>query len=90
MENIIINAAISEEELQTIAQANFGRELAGIELNRIREGWLDSDKVHFARLDMVCRAIEDALDTKNNVWREIDTEYESSKGPSSAIKIQGN
>jgi hypothetical protein len=67
---IKIDIKINEEEIQQYSKDNFGRELTGIELNRIRQSVWD-----MARFHLMYDAIEEAMDNKNDGWFEIDQDY---------------
>lgn len=78
-DRVVIEIIISEGMIQSDAEANFGRELTDVELNRVREGYFDNDDVFFAINDIIRAAIEDALDDKNNAWGDIDKEFLETK-----------
>lgn len=79
MDKIIFTIEFSEEEIQSFAETNFGRELTDIELNRIKEAWWDSEKVSFIRLDVLHAVIQEAMDTKNSDWSGIDNDFLAKK-----------
>lgn len=71
----IINLEIDEEELQSFAEANFGRELSDLELHRIKEYWYECEDAFFARLDFMGACIKDALNTKDTDWSGVDKDF---------------
>lgn len=73
--SIIIDMQVTEDEIQSLAEPNYGRELTDIELNRIKEGWFDSEEVSWRRYELIFAAIEDALDNTDNQWKSTDDDY---------------
>ncbi len=78
-EEIILKIEYNEEEIQSFAEANFDRELTDIELNRIREYWYEMEDVTWARMELMARAIEGALDNADSQWKGVDEDYQALK-----------
>ena len=78
-EKIIFGTDYSEDELQSFAEANYGRELTDIELNRMSDYiWGDED-VSWARMELMAKAIEAVMKNENGEWNWIDDNYKNNK-----------
>jgi len=64
-----------EENVQSFLEANVGRNLTPIELNRIKLALLENERAQFALMDMMYSAGEDAMDNKDARWDEIDRDF---------------
>lgn len=64
---------IYESEIQSFAEANFGRELTDIELNRVAQGIWDDGAAYSSLMDVYHSAIEYAL--KEADWSATDSHY---------------
>ena len=79
MENIIINLLIGEEEIQSFAEANYGRELTEVELYRLKEYWWECEEAFWPRTEFMANCIENAMDNKDNDWSAVDKDFEEEK-----------
>ncbi|MBI2626747.1 MAG: hypothetical protein HYW77_00680 [Parcubacteria group bacterium] len=75
MENIIINLQIGEEEIQSFAEANFGRELTEIELYRLKEYWYECEDADWSKTEFMANCIEDAMNNEDKSWEHVDKEF---------------
>ena len=73
--NIIINLQIDEEEIQSHAEANYGRELTPLELYRIKEYWYECEDADWERMQFMDACIRDAMNNKSD-WGAVDKEFE--------------
>lgn len=78
-DDVIFRMELCEEELQEYAISNRGRKLTDVELNRMHEGWMEVEAIASARYNIICALVEDALDTKDDIWSGIDEDYIASK-----------
>lgn len=76
METIILNPCYTEDEIQTFAEANYGRELTDTELHRLDYSW-DDDGVSWSRAELMANAIECVMDNEKNEWKSVDEDYQS-------------
>jgi hypothetical protein len=76
MEKIILNPCYTEDEIQTFAEANYGRELTETEICRLDYSW-DDDNVSWSRAELMANAIECVMDNENNEWKSVDENYKS-------------
>jgi hypothetical protein len=61
-----------EDEIQSFAEANFGRELTGLELHRMQEISYEDDRVGGERMDVLDEVIRATMEAEGH-W--IDEEY---------------
>lgn len=64
---------IYESDIQSFAEANFGRELTDIELNRVAQGMWDDNTASWNLMNVYHAAIEYAL--KEADWSTTDSHY---------------
>lgn len=70
--NIMITMYFDEELIQACAESTIGRELTGLELNRLSLCWPDFDSTGEVRNEVMRRFIEETVKSKTN-W--ADEEY---------------
>ena len=74
-EENLINTAITEHEIQSYAENNFGRELTDVELNRIARCWYEIEGAYAAQIDLIREAIVGAMNNEGGSWNKIDKDY---------------
>lgn len=74
-EKIIFSIEFVEDEIQSFAEANFGRELTELELNRLKCHWYEDDRAYWARTELLAAAIEMVTDTKKRNFDYTDKTY---------------
>lgn len=80
-EKIIFSVEFGEEEVQSFAESNFGRELTGLELNRMKEHWYEDESGYWERTQLLASVIEMAMNTENkNNFNYTDKKYLESSG----------
>lgn len=67
---IIFSMEFDEEEIQSFAEANFGRELTEVELKRMQY-WYEDDDVSWKRIELLASIIRLVTDPKED-WSGID------------------
>lgn len=70
---------ISAEMIQEVAEANLGRRLTDIEIERVHYSMLEDENAQFYLMDFMLRAAEDAMNETDNDWSIIDSEFEDRK-----------
>ncbi len=76
MDNIIINLEITEEEIQSFAEANYDREITEVELYRLKEYWWECEEAFWSRTEFMAKCIENVMNNKDNSWQSVDKEFE--------------
>ena len=73
-EKITFTVPFCEDDIQSFAESNFGRELTDTELNRISKYWWDNDDIFCEKMDLMSAAIKMATDENIN-WSSVDKEF---------------
>lgn len=74
-EESLIKLEIWEEEIQSFAEANFGRQLTLLELHRVRHAWFDVAETLSAQSDLLSAVIEYVTDNEKTDWATLDAEF---------------
>lgn len=71
----VIWPPITHEIVQVEADAELGRELTEIELNRLRIEFMEGERTMWNRLVLLRVAIEEAVDNSKHEWDALDQDY---------------
>lgn len=74
---IIFTVPFDEVEVQAHAEANYGRELTGVELNRMKKCWSECDRVDWHKMQLLDAVINEAI--KDKGWKDVDDAYLTTK-----------
>ncbi|KND50672.1 MAG: hypothetical protein ABA06_04435 [Parcubacteria bacterium C7867-001] len=61
MEEILLTVEFDTDEIQSFAEANFGRELTKVELDEIKMSWYLDEDVCWSRTQLLASAIKMAI-----------------------------
>lgn len=70
---------ITLETIQVEADAELGRELTEIEINRLKLEFCEGERTSWNMLVLLRVAIEEAVDNEKNQWSDIDKDFEEDK-----------
>lgn len=74
-EKIVFSVEFGEDEVQSFAEANFGRELTDLELNRMKWHWCETSEADWAKTELLASAIKTVMDTKKYSFDFTDRTY---------------
>ena len=77
-EKIVFETSYTEDEIQSFSEANYGRELTEVEMQRMDYLW-DDDDVFWARTELMAKAIEAVMDNEGNKWKSVDEDYQTNQ-----------
>ena len=70
-EKIVFETGYTEDEIQSFSEANYGRELTEVEIQRMDCLW-DDDDVFWARTELMTKAIEAVMNNDGNKWKSVE------------------
>ncbi len=77
-EKIVFETGYTEDEIQSFSEANYGRELTEVEIQRMDYLW-DDDDVFWARTELMAKAIEAVMDNEGDKWKSVDEDYQTNQ-----------
>lgn len=64
-----------EENAQNFLEANLGRELTPMEMNRMKLALIENEDAQLGLMDMMYFAGKEAMDNTNGQWDDIDKDF---------------
>lgn len=65
-ENPILETSFTEDEIQSYSEANYGRKLTEIEIDRMKDYLWDDESVFLARIELMAKAIDAVMNSEAN------------------------